>query len=102
MTGVGAGVGGLATAIGAGIYAAGDQVNLEWRENAIQEQRLAGYTHHVAPHFETRCTTQTDRDGQSTQHCETYQNGWDHSFTPDVRTRKVGTYVGPKVVHSQE
>ena len=101
-TGVAAGIGGLAAGFAAGNYAAGDAVKLEWREFGIHEKRLAGYTEHVSAHYETRCTTETDKDGKTTQHCETYQDGWDHSFTPDVRSWEVGNFVGPKVVHYQK
>lgn len=101
-TGVVAGVAGLAAAIGAGNYAAGDAVKLEWREYGIQEKKLVGYTESVSPHLETRCTTTTDSEGKSKTECVTYQDGWDHDFTPDVRSWEVGSYVGPKVVHYQK
>lgn len=101
-SGVAAGVVGLAGGFAAGNYAAGDNVRLEWREYGIQEKRLDGYTEYVTPHYETRCETTTDSDGNSTTECETYQNGWDHSFTPDVSAWAVGSYVGPKVVHFQK
>lgn len=97
-----AGVAGIAAGLGAANYAAGDHVKLEWRENSIQEKRLAGYTETVTPHYETRCTTTTDSEGNSKQECETYQNGWNHHFSPDVRYWEVGTYVAPKVVHYQK
>lgn len=100
--GVMAGVGAVASGIGAAGYAAGDRVRLEWREYGIQEKRLDGYTEYVTPHYETRCRTVTDSDGNSKQECETVQNGWDHSFSPDVSSWSVGSYVGPKVVHYQE
>ena len=99
---VGAGIGGIAAGVGAGRYAAGDAVKLEWREFGINEMRLAGYSEHVSPHYERRCHTERDKDGNSHQECETYQDGWDHSFTPDVRYWEVGNYVGPKVVHFQK
>jgi hypothetical protein len=100
--GVGAGVAGIAAGIGAGKYAAGDHVRLEWRENGIHEKRLAGYREYVSAHYETRCWTETDSDGNQTQECETYQDGYDHSFSPDVRYWEVGSYIGPKVVHFQK
>ena len=100
--GVAAGAVGLAAGIGAGKYAAGDHVKLEWRENQIHEMRLAGYTEHVSAHYETRCHTERDSDGKETRHCETYQDGWDHSFSPDVRHWEVGSFIGPKVVHYQK
>jgi hypothetical protein len=100
--GVAAGAVGLAAGIGAGKYAAGDHVKLEWRENQIHEKRLAGYTEYVSAHYETRCRTVTDSDGKQTQECETYQDGYDHSFSPDVRHWEVGSFVGPKVVHYQK
>ena len=99
---VGASALGIASSVGAGTYAAGDAVKLEWREFDIREKELVGYTEYVTPHYETRCRTTTDSDGKSTQECETVQNGWDHSFSPDVRYWSVGGYVGPKVVHYQK
>ena len=100
--GIMAGVGGVSAGIGAAGYAAGDRVRLEWREYSIEEKRLDGYYETVTPHYETRCRTVTDSDGESHQECETVQNGWDHHFTPDISSWSVGSYVGPKVVHYQE
>lgn len=99
--GVAAGVGGLATAWKAADYAAGDRVRLEWREQAINEKKLVGYYHSVSANYETRCRTVTDSDGNSKQECWQEQNGYNHSFRPDVRYWKVGEYIAPKVVHYQ-
>lgn len=100
--GITAGVAALAGGFAAGNYAAGDAVKLEWAQNGINEKKLVGYTEHVSPHYETRCHTTTDSDGKSHTECETVQNGWDHSFSPDVRAWEVGSFVGPKVVHYQQ
>lgn len=97
--GLGAGVGGLAGGFAAGNYAAGDAVRLEWREVEIHEKKLVGYSESVSPHMTTRCETRTDSDGKSKTECTTYQDGWDHSFSPDVRYWEVGNYVAPVVVH---
>lgn len=96
------GVAGLAGAFGAAHYAAGDNVRLEWREQPINEKRLAGYYHNVSPHYVQRCTTETDSQGKSHQRCWTEQDGWNHTFSPDVRYWPVGSYVAPKVVHFQD
>lgn len=100
--GIVGGVAGLAGAWGAAHYAAGDNVRLEWREQPINEKRLAGYYHNVSPHYVQRCRTETDKDGKSTQHCWQEQQGWNHTFSPDVRYWKVGSHVAPKVVHFQD
>lgn len=97
-----AGLGALGGGIGLAGYAAGDRVRLEWREEPIYEKRLAGYWHHVSPHWETRCRTVRDPDGDTRQECETYQNGWDHTFTPDVEYWAVGSHLEPRVVHYQD
>ena len=100
--GVAAGVGAAAGGIGLAGYAAGDRVRLEWREFDIREKELVGYYESVSPHYEQHCHTETDSEGKSHQECETVQNGWNHNFSPDVRYWKVGSYVGPQVVHYQE
>lgn len=102
LGGIIGGVAGLAGAWGAAHYAAGDNVRLEWRERPIHEKRLAGYYHNVSPHYVQRCRTETDRDGKTSQHCWTEQEGWNHTFSPDVRYWKVGSFVAPKVVHFQD
>lgn len=93
-----AGAGGLALAH----YAANDRVRLEWREFPIHEKELEGYWESVTPHYETRCTTVSDGNGKSHQECHQVQNGWNHTFSPDVRYWQVGSYVGPQVVHFQQ
>ncbi len=100
--GIAAGVAGLGAGFAAGNYAAGDAVKLEWREYSIDEKKLDGYYESVTPHYETRCRTVTDSDGKSKQECETVQEGWDHTFRPDISAWSVGSYVGPKVVHYQK
>lgn len=97
-----AGTGAVAGGLGMAGYAAGDRVRLEWREFPIHEKELEGYYETVSPHYEQRCRTTTDSKGQSHTECETVQNGWNHSFSPDVRYWEVGSYVGPQVVHFQE
>ncbi|MBT9587353.1 hypothetical protein IV102_28690 [bacterium] len=100
--GIAAGVGAAAGGIGLAGYAAGDRVRLEWREFDIREKELVGYYESVSPHYEQRCHTTTDSEGKSKTECESVQNGWNHSFSPDVRYWSVGSYVGPQVVHFQE
>ncbi len=100
--GLSAGVGATAGGIGLAGYAAGDRVRLEWREMPIREKELEGYWETVTPHYEQRCHTTTDSDGKSKTECETVQNGWNHSFSPDVRYWQVGSFEGPQVVHYQE
>ena len=101
-SGVSAGLGAVSGGLGMAGYAAGDRVRLEWREFDIHEKQLVGYHESVTPHYEQRCRTVTDSDGKSKTECETVQNGWDHSFSPDVRYWKVGSYIGPQIVHFQE
>jgi len=100
------GVAGALGAVGGGLaaanYAANDRVRLEWREFPIHEKELEGYWEHVTPHYETRCTTVSDGNGKTHQECHQVQNGWNHTFSPDVRYWQVGSYVGPQVVHYQQ
>ncbi len=100
--GIVGGVAGLASAWGAAHYAANDRVRLEWREQPINEKRMDGYYHDVSARYVTRCKTETDKDGKSSQTCWQEQDGYDHSFRPDVKYWKVGSYVAPKVVHYQD
>lgn len=97
--GLGAGLGGLATGFAAGNYAAGDAVRLEWSEQKIHEKKMVGYQESVSPHMTTRCETRTDSDGKSKTECVTYQDGWDHRFSADVRYWEVGNHVAPVIVH---
>lgn len=101
-SGVAAGLGAVAGGLGLAGYAAGDRVRLEWREQDIREKELIGYYKTVTPHYEQRCRTTTDGDGKSKTECETVQNGWNHSYSPDVRYWKVGSFIAPAVVHYQE
>lgn len=100
--GVAAGAGAVGGGLGLAGYAAGDRVRLEWREFGIHEKELVGYYETVTPHYEQHCHTTTDSEGKSKTECHSVQNGWNHSFSPDVRYWTVGSYVGPQVVHYQE
>lgn len=102
VTGGAGAVGALGGGLGLANYAAGDNVRLEWRDFPIQEKQLEGYYETVTPHFETHYRTVNDGDGKSHQESYQVQNGYDHSFSPDVRYWNVGSFVGPQVVHYQE
>ncbi len=78
-----------------------DQVELVWKDNAIKDPRMNGFSHWSS---ETGYYTQdyvgTDSQGRS-QYVERWvHTGYNHSFSPKIGYDQVGSYKSPEYSHS--
>ncbi|MCE1246508.1 MAG: hypothetical protein LWY06_07690 [Firmicutes bacterium] len=105
MAAAGASAGG---AIGAAIGLASghseitnDKAEVKWHSHDVQDQKLVGFTHwsHEVGHTE-RDYVGTDKDGNA-QYNERYVvDGYQHTFSPDIKYTTVGSYSTPAYEHS--
>jgi hypothetical protein len=72
-------------------------VRLEWQETNITEKELTGYIHDVDEDTRYVC----HGFGKDRQ-CRWEVDDYEHTFSPIVEEKTVGTYFRPVVVHFKE